>query len=127
MCSGERCHTDPVVALVSHAEVGSFIRQNSVELEQVSGCSDSVCTTELTLFFPLIDSLSDNAAAFSKRAKHLRRQMWWRDCKVSKKWNRQGWTCGRVVMVEKLCFLAENMLGGKGLFSGGSSYPWHPV
>uniref|UniRef100_A0A8C5J1J1 Vesicle associated membrane protein 4 n=1 Tax=Junco hyemalis TaxID=40217 RepID=A0A8C5J1J1_JUNHY len=28
------------------------------------------------------DSLSDNAAAFSKRAKHLRRQMWWRDCKM---------------------------------------------
>ncbi|XP_015492296.1 vesicle-associated membrane protein 4 isoform X2 [Parus major] len=28
------------------------------------------------------NSLSDNAAAFSKRAKHLRRQMWWRDCKM---------------------------------------------
>lgn len=59
--------------------------------------------------------------------------MWWRDCKVSKKGNRQGWVCGRVVTrlpreeMEKLCFLGEKMLGGKGLLSGQSSYPWHPV
>lgn len=97
VCSEEGRHIGPAVALVTHAVVGSLTAQNSVELEQVSRCSDSVCTTELTLFFPLIDSLSDNAAAFSKRAKHLRRQMWWRDCKVSKKGNRQGWGCGRMV------------------------------
>uniref|UniRef100_A0A4W3KFV4 Vesicle-associated membrane protein 4 n=1 Tax=Callorhinchus milii TaxID=7868 RepID=A0A4W3KFV4_CALMI len=29
------------------------------------------------------ESLSDNATAFSNRAKQLRRQMWWRECKVS--------------------------------------------
>ncbi|NWU54881.1 VAMP4 protein, partial [Dromas ardeola] len=28
------------------------------------------------------ESLSDNATAFSNRAKQLRRQMWWRGCKV---------------------------------------------
>ncbi|XP_038614095.1 vesicle-associated membrane protein 4 isoform X4 [Tachyglossus aculeatus] len=28
------------------------------------------------------DSLSDNASAFSSRAKQLRRQMWWRGCKM---------------------------------------------
>lgn len=35
---------------------------------------------------PLCDteSLSDNATAFSNRSKQLRRQMWWRGCKVSK-------------------------------------------
>lgn len=31
-----------------------------------------------------IESLSDNATAFSNRSKQLRRQMWWRGCKVSK-------------------------------------------
>ncbi|KAK1329223.1 hypothetical protein QTO34_011403 [Cnephaeus nilssonii] len=30
------------------------------------------------------ESLSDNATAFSNRSKQLRRQMWWRGCKVSK-------------------------------------------
>lgn len=30
-----------------------------------------------------IESLSDNATAFSNRSKQLRRQMWWRGCKVS--------------------------------------------
>uniref|UniRef100_A0A672PZE1 Vesicle associated membrane protein 4 n=1 Tax=Sinocyclocheilus grahami TaxID=75366 RepID=A0A672PZE1_SINGR len=29
------------------------------------------------------ESLSDNASAFSSRAKHLHRRMWWRDMKVS--------------------------------------------
>uniref|UniRef100_G1MYD0 V-SNARE coiled-coil homology domain-containing protein n=1 Tax=Meleagris gallopavo TaxID=9103 RepID=G1MYD0_MELGA len=33
------------------------------------------------------ESLSDNATAFSNRAKQLRRQMWWRGCKVSKNWS----------------------------------------
>uniref|UniRef100_A0A8B9QP88 Vesicle associated membrane protein 4 n=1 Tax=Anas platyrhynchos TaxID=8839 RepID=A0A8B9QP88_ANAPL len=28
------------------------------------------------------ESLSDNATAFSNRAKQLRRQMWWRGCKM---------------------------------------------
>uniref|UniRef100_A0A8C5SGX6 Vesicle associated membrane protein 4 n=1 Tax=Laticauda laticaudata TaxID=8630 RepID=A0A8C5SGX6_LATLA len=28
------------------------------------------------------ESLSDNATAFSNRSKQLRRQMWWRGCKV---------------------------------------------
>ncbi|XP_029473976.1 vesicle-associated membrane protein 4 [Rhinatrema bivittatum] len=28
------------------------------------------------------ESLSDNATAFSSRAKQLRRQMWWRECKM---------------------------------------------
>ncbi|KAK2492153.1 hypothetical protein MC885_000779, partial [Smutsia gigantea] len=28
------------------------------------------------------ESLSDNAAAFSSRSKQLRRQMWWRGCKM---------------------------------------------
>ncbi|XP_073077318.1 vesicle-associated membrane protein 4 isoform X1 [Manis javanica] len=28
------------------------------------------------------ESLSDNAAAFSSRSKQLRRQMWWRGCKL---------------------------------------------
>ncbi|XP_030062554.1 vesicle-associated membrane protein 4 [Microcaecilia unicolor] len=28
------------------------------------------------------ECLSDNATAFSSRAKHLRRQMWWRECKM---------------------------------------------
>uniref|UniRef100_A0A4W3JS75 Vesicle-associated membrane protein 4 n=1 Tax=Callorhinchus milii TaxID=7868 RepID=A0A4W3JS75_CALMI len=28
------------------------------------------------------ESLSDNATAFSNRAKQLRRQMWWRECKM---------------------------------------------
>ncbi|XP_029790894.1 vesicle-associated membrane protein 4 isoform X1 [Suricata suricatta] len=31
------------------------------------------------------ESLSDNATAFSNRSKQLRRQMWWRGCKVSEK------------------------------------------
>ncbi|MEE6522743.1 hypothetical protein FKM82_021368, partial [Ascaphus truei] len=29
------------------------------------------------------ESLSDNATAFSSRSRQLRRQMWWRECKVS--------------------------------------------
>jgi vesicle-associated membrane protein 4 len=29
-----------------------------------------------------IESLSDNATAFSNRSKQLRRQMWWRGCKI---------------------------------------------
>ncbi|XP_073499234.1 vesicle-associated membrane protein 4 isoform X2 [Phyllobates terribilis] len=28
------------------------------------------------------ESLSDNATAFSSRARQLRRQMWWRECKM---------------------------------------------
>ncbi|XP_053326047.1 vesicle-associated membrane protein 4 [Spea bombifrons] len=28
------------------------------------------------------ESLSDNATAFSSRSRQLRRQMWWRDCKM---------------------------------------------
>ncbi|XP_059530102.1 vesicle-associated membrane protein 4 isoform X4 [Myotis daubentonii] len=28
------------------------------------------------------ESLSDNATAFSNRSKQLRRQMWWRGCKI---------------------------------------------
>ncbi|KAG8436670.1 hypothetical protein GDO86_007674 [Hymenochirus boettgeri] len=28
------------------------------------------------------ESLADNATAFSSRSRHLRRQMWWRECKM---------------------------------------------
>ena len=34
------------------------------------------------LFVSLTESLSDNASAFSSRAKQLHRRMWWRDMKV---------------------------------------------
>lgn len=94
----------------------------------MSGCFHCVCAAESPLFFPSIESLSDNATAFSNRAKQLRRQMWWRGCKVSKSWKRQGWVCGGVVTcpplggMEKLCFLAEKILEAKGLLLGRSSY-----
>lgn len=67
-------------------------------------------------FFPSTESLSDNATAFSNRAKQLRRQMWWRGCKVSKNRNRWGGFVEGLLPallweeMEKLCFLTEKML-----------------
>ncbi|KAG9350944.1 hypothetical protein JZ751_024833, partial [Albula glossodonta] len=45
------------------------------------------CFRPCVLFFPSLprdcpESLSDNASAFSSRAKHLHRRMWWRDMKM---------------------------------------------
>lgn len=47
----------------------------------------SVRSAQSPLFSPSAESLSDNATAFSNRAKQLRRQMWWRGCKVSESWS----------------------------------------
>ncbi|KAM3840287.1 vesicle-associated membrane protein 4 isoform 1-T2 [Vipera latastei] len=40
------------------------------------------------------ESLSDNATAFSNRSKQLRRQMWWRGCKVRLIWFPKYYNCG---------------------------------